>query len=121
VLGKIKEVDTSIQALLNSTRPAGVQQGTVIVEVAHEFARSKLSQDRARRLVEDVLSQLLDQDCRVEYRIAGPGEGAIPEKTPPVVVGDPNDLSEKWADDPVVQAAREMGAEVRPIDEGSEG
>jgi DNA polymerase-3 subunit gamma/tau len=103
VLESARAQDRSVQALLNSTRPHRVQGQTVTLQVAHEFARSKLSEGRARRLVEEVMTQVFDQPCRVEYELSAFDE--IP-------------TGAEWDDDPVVQAARQMGAKVRPIDEG---
>jgi DNA polymerase-3 subunit gamma/tau len=107
VLESVRARDRSVQALLNSTEPAEVENETLTLHVAHEFARDKLCQGRARRLVEEVLSQVLGQSCRIEYVVADAA----------VDVG-PTESGNTWDDDPLVQAARQMGAEVRPIDEG---
>jgi len=118
VLESVRTRDRSVQALLNSTRPAAVQGGTLILHVAHEFARSKLSQGRAKRLVEEVLSQVLGQSCQVDYEVV-----AFAEETSaadPAADTFQGESREVWADDPLVQAARQMGAEVRLIDEGRE-
>jgi DNA polymerase-3 subunit gamma/tau len=107
VLENVRARDRSVQALLNSTQPAEVENGTLTLHVAHEFARDKLSQERARRLVEEVLSQVLGQSCHIEYVVVDSS-----------VDGGPIESNDAWDDDPVVRAARQMGAEVRPIDEG---
>jgi hypothetical protein len=107
VLENVRARDRSVQALLNSTRPAELENGTLTLHVAHEFARDKLSQGRARRLVEEVLSQVLGQSCHIEYVVVDSSvDGGLIES------------NDTWDDDPVVRAARQMGAEVRPIDEG---
>jgi DNA polymerase-3 subunit gamma/tau len=114
VLEEVKTRDQSVQALLNSARPVNVRAGTVTLQVAHAFTQAKLSEARARRLVAEVLSQVLGQSCRVEYEIVN----SPTEASPP---GDwQAGARDAWADDPVVRVAREMGAEVRPINEGSE-
>lgn len=118
VLEGVRTRDRSVQALLNSTRPAAVQEGMLILHVAHEFARSKLSQGRAKRLVEEVLSQVLGQSCQVDYEVVAFAEEASPAD-PPMGTFQ-GEAHEVWADDPLVQAARQMGAEVRLIDEGRE-
>ncbi len=124
VLEDARARDRSVQALLNSTEPGDVQNRVVTLHVAHEFARSKLSQGRTKRLVEELLSQALGQSCRVEYKVVAPSNGqSLTETSSPDALassaeeGEPHDA---WADDPVVRAAREMGAEVKPIDEGRE-
>jgi DNA polymerase-3 subunit gamma/tau len=127
VLENVRAHDTSVQALLNSARPIHVHAETVTLGVAHEFARSKLSQGRAKRLVEDVLSQVFKKSCQVELKLdAGAGEtpsdGELPNVVTPAEVPRVEENLSKtdktWADDPVVQAAKQMGAEVRRISEG---
>ncbi len=106
VLAEMKARDKGIQALLNSTHPADVRDGIVILNVDHEFARGKLSEQQTKRLVEEVLSQICEQDCQVHCRIAA---------SSPAVARGQSELQDEWADDPVVQAAKGLGAEVRPI------
>jgi DNA polymerase-3 subunit gamma/tau len=118
VLESVRTRDRSVQALLNSTRPAAVQGGLVILHVAHDFARSKLSQGRAKRLVEEILSQVLGQSCQVDYKVVAFAEEA-PSADPAASTFE-SVPREGWADDPLVQAAKQMGAEVRLIDEGRE-
>jgi DNA polymerase-3 subunit gamma/tau len=118
VLESVRARDRSVQALLNSTRPADVQGELVTLHVAHDFARSKLSQGRAKRLVEEILSQILGQTCQVDYKVVAFTEEA--SSADPTASAFENEPREGWADDPLVQAARQMGAEVRLIDEGRE-
>jgi DNA polymerase-3 subunit gamma/tau len=102
VLVEMKARDLGVQALLNSARPGHVQADVVVLDVEHEFARNKLNRQRTRRLVEDVLSQVCGQRCRVEYKIGA--------------ASNTESKQEKWANDPLVQAAKDLGAEVRPIE-----
>ncbi len=128
VLGNVRVRDKSIQALLNSTHPIAVQEsGRVTLGVAHEFAQNKLSQGRARRLVEEVLGDVFSQSCQVEYQVVASPEEASTSETltdetssvsGPAPDTDRNAPPDTWTDDPVVRAAKQMGAEVRPIDEG---
>jgi DNA polymerase-3 subunit gamma/tau len=113
VLDNVRERDRSVQALLNSTRPGKVQDDIVILYVAHEFARSKLSQSRSKRLVEQVLSEELGQACRIDLLVVDAFEEGETQLTQ-------NEQQDEWANDPLVQAAKKMGAEVRQIDEGRE-
>jgi hypothetical protein len=124
VLENARARDRSVQALLNSTLPGDVRQGVVTLHVAHEFARGKLSQGRAKRLVEELLSQALGQSCQVEYMVVTPSSAVSSAEAisieAPLRGGELGEKPDAWADDPLVQAARQMGAEVRPIDEGRE-
>jgi DNA polymerase-3 subunit gamma/tau len=117
ILEGVRARDRSVQALLNSTRPLDVQDETVTLQVAHEFARNKLSEARIKRLVEEVVSAVLDHRCSVAYILADPTfEGSA---TTGDSVGD-QAAGDLLPDDPLVRAAREMGGEVRSINEGSE-
>jgi DNA polymerase-3 subunit gamma/tau len=124
VLDNARARDKSVQALLNSAHPGDVQNGVVMLHVAHEFARSKLSQGKAKRLVEELLSQVMGQHCQVEYKVAPASTEAswteAPSKRAPEARDGQGEARDAWADDPLVLAARQMGAEVRPIDEGRE-
>jgi predicted ATPase len=71
VLTEVKARDLGVEALLNAAHPTDVRDGVIILNVAHEFARNKLSQKRTKQLVEDVLSKIYERTCQVEYRIEG--------------------------------------------------
>jgi hypothetical protein len=77
-----------------------------------------------RRLVEELLGQAVDQACQVEYKVVAPSNDSLltdAASTTSLAAGaGQSETHGAWADDPLVQAARQMGAEVRPIDEGRE-
>lgn len=127
ILERARARDASVQALLNSAHPGEVQGERVTLFVAHEFARDRLSQGRAKRMVKEVLSQVLGQNCRVAYQVVATSDEASSFAVPPNEVSSVkaslpgrshSQQRDAWDDDPVVQAARQLGAEVRPIDEG---
>jgi DNA polymerase-3 subunit gamma/tau len=131
VLDLVRSRDKSVQALLNSTRPADVQDEVITLHVAHEFARSKLSEGRARQLVEEVMNQIFRQECQVNFKVAAldgdestmSADGVLEPAasntvaTSNVAQNQPRNALES---DPLVEAAKQMGAEVRLIPEGSE-
>jgi DNA polymerase III subunit gamma/tau len=97
VLAAMKARDRTVQALLNSAHPCGVQEDTVVLGVEHAFAQDKLSHGTTRQLIIEVLNEVYGQPCQVEYQLASSSQ------------------------DPVAQwAVDELRAEVRPINEGSE-
>ncbi len=102
VLMAMRARSSQIQALLNSAHPVAAEAGAIGVNVEHEFARSKLSETRNKRLVEEVLSQVLGQQVQVAFQL-----GKAPEQKA---------QRDALADDPVVQAMKKLGAEVRAID-----
>ena len=124
VLDNARMRDKSVQALLNSTQPGEADNQTVTLYVAHEFARGKLSQPRAKRLVEELLSEVLGQDCQVEFKVEVIPDAAVPGEAPEGQTSSGGaggrESRDVLADDPLARAARQLGAEVRPIDEGSE-
>jgi hypothetical protein len=105
-----------VQALLNSTRPGGVRENTVILVVDHEFARGKLNQDRSKRMVEDVLAYVFGQHCLVEYRLKSASSAGASQEVS--AKGDrPRASGDDWSDDPVVEMAKSLGAEIKLISE----
>jgi hypothetical protein len=64
-------------------------------------------------LVEQVLSEELGQACRIDLLVVDAFEEGETQLTQ-------NEQQDEWANDPLVQAAKKMGAEVRQIDEGRE-
>jgi hypothetical protein len=132
VLEHVRARDKSVQALLNSTRPADVQDEVVTLHVAHEFARNKLSEGRARQLVEEVMSQVFQHNCQVTLTVV-PMDSDDPSVSvnndPPEPDASDTGASANMApsqpgnsldSDPLVQEMKKMGAEVRFIPEGSE-
>jgi DNA polymerase-3 subunit gamma/tau len=124
VLDNARERDKSVQALLNSTQPGEAENQIVTLYVAHEFAREKLSQPRAKRLVEDLLGEVLGQDCHVDYKVVALPDRVVSGEAPGQETASAGSgrrgSRDAWANDPLARAARQLGAEVRPIDEGSE-
>jgi DNA polymerase-3 subunit gamma/tau len=116
VLSEMKVRDRAVQALLNSTRPGGVRENTVILVVDHEFARGKLNQDRSKRMVEDVLAYVFGQHCLVEYRLKSASSAGASQEVS--AKGDrPRASGDDWSDDPVVEMAKSLGAEIKLISE----
>ncbi len=66
VLMKIKPKSYQVRALLNSAYPVAVRDDLITLGCNAEFHRDKLSEDKRRGLVEDVLSQVLGVSCRVQ-------------------------------------------------------
>ncbi|MEA3408444.1 MAG: DNA polymerase III subunit gamma/tau [Chloroflexota bacterium] len=66
VLMKIKLKSYQVRALLNSAYPISVRDDLVTLGCNAKFHCDKLSEDKRRDLVEDVLSQVLGVSCRVQ-------------------------------------------------------
>lgn len=79
VLKSVEAQSKMTAALLKDARPAEVRGNRVILAVAYEFHRSRISQDTTRRSIEDHISRLLGQTVSLECIEAGEnGEGGKP-------------------------------------------
>ena len=104
---------------MRSCRPVGVEEDVVALGFEYDFHRGKVEEEQNKRDVEDALSEMVGQRCRVRCQMAekeqeehtaappqrSPSEPMEEKTTPPVEL--------TVADDPVVRAAIEdLGAQV---------
>jgi len=82
VLSKMKAVSPQVQALLNSTEPAYVQGDLITLSCEASFHRDRLTEEKKRELVEQVLSEVLGQTCRVTCVVASTGPRPTAEARP---------------------------------------
>jgi DNA polymerase-3 subunit gamma/tau len=119
VLNALRPRNLSLEALMRSCSPVAVEEDVVVLGFEYDFHRGKVEEEQNKRDVEDALSEMVGQHCRVRCQMAEKDqqERAAPppqrsssepmegETTPPV---EPT-----VADDPVVRAAIEdLGAQV---------
>jgi DNA polymerase-3 subunit gamma/tau len=112
-LNALRPRDLSLEALMRSCEPVGVENDVVVLSFSHKFHRSKVEEDKKRGIVEDVLSDLLGRKLRIrcvidKHRESYPGQAVAEE------IGEEGEpKSQDVSDDPVVQmAVNELGAEV---------
>ena len=105
---------------MRSCEPVAVEGDVVSLGFAHNFHRSKVEEEQNKRLVEDVLSHLMGQGCRVRCvlstQTSPQGSAAAPSPRPPSESkgreATPS-AEQIMADDPVVRAAVEdLGAQI---------
>ncbi len=106
VLAEIKSRNMHVEAILKDCQLAAVEGDMVVLSARYPFHKEKLDDDRAKQLVEQVMSMVVGQPCRIKCILAP--EGAKQERKG-------NDNIQAAADDPLVKAALEMGYRVVDI------
>jgi DNA polymerase-3 subunit gamma/tau len=81
MLVRIRPLSPQVQALLNSTEPLEVRGDTITLGCPFAFHRDRLSEDRNRDLVEQVLAQVLGQPCHVQCTVQSAPKDAGPATT----------------------------------------
>ena len=114
LLSAIRPRNLSLEALLRSGRPVGVEGGAVLIGFAHQFHKGKVEEETNRRTVEEVLAQLFGRPVRVRCVLAP--TASSPQRRPPRRPATPSKSSpppSTPADDRLIQAAVEkLGARV---------
>jgi DNA polymerase-3 subunit gamma/tau len=119
----LRSVNHSLEALMRSGKPIGVERGALLIGFAYPFHRDKVDEEANRRAVEDALTQLLGRPVRVRCVLLAGSSGRSPSRpvtaraspsqprTPPPA--PPSPPPSPPADDGLVQAAVEkLGARV---------
>jgi len=111
LLDVLRPRNLSLEALMHSCEPVSVEGDVVILEFAHKFHRSKVEEDHNKQVVEDALSDLMEQQCRIRCILTqqeSDDDLSQRSKSDAKVSSSANSI-----DDPVVRAAVEdLGAQV---------
>lgn len=115
VMDALRPRDLSLEALLRSCQPMAIEDDVIVLGFSHQFHRRKVEEDQKRRIVEDVLSELFGQRCRVRCVMRqseaddSPGEPSEGDMQVSEAAGEKRYAST----DPVVRTAvDELGARV---------
>jgi DNA polymerase-3 subunit gamma/tau len=118
-LNALRPRNLSLEALMRACRPLAVEGDIVVLGFDYDFHRGKVEEDHNRRDVEDTLSELLGQRCRVRCVLAQQGQLELDAVSSPPLVSNSageatsSSVDQIMADDPVVRAAVEdLGAEI---------
>lgn len=103
VLTAVRPFNHSLEALLRASKPVACDQGVARVEVFYQFHKEQLEQQRYRRVVEDVLSQLFGGTLRLEF-VLGKGQTPLRTETQP----NEANVSGAVADETLAQAAEQI-------------
>ncbi|HEC33460.1 MAG TPA: DNA polymerase III subunit gamma/tau [Chloroflexi bacterium] len=121
LLSAIRPRNLSLEALLRSGKPVGVENGMILIGFAHQFHRGKVEEETNLRVVEEALGKLLGQPVRVRCVLTPADaatrrtrrEGMRPPTTTTAQRPAPQPTYPPPADDGLVQAAVEkLGAQV---------
>ena len=113
-LNALRPKNLSLEALMRSSQPLGVEGDVIVLGFDYEFHRGKVAEDHNRQAVEDALSALVGQRCRVRCVLQqenGSVEGEQNRSS-----GDTENQSsgrDLVQEDPVVRmAVEDLGAQV---------
>jgi len=84
VLVGIRPLNYSVEALLRATRPIDINGEVLTLEVFYRFHKERLEEDKCRRIVGDMVSQVFGVPIRLKY-VLGEREKVAPQKSPPPV------------------------------------
>ena len=65
ILGAVKSYNHSLEALLKSSRPLKIEDGSLILEVFYKFHKEKLEQSKNRNILERVVSEVLGAPTKI--------------------------------------------------------
>ncbi len=69
ILGAVRARNISVEAFLRAAKPVRLEGDKLFLELAYSFHRDKLLEQENRRLVEDVISKLLEMEVKVECQL----------------------------------------------------
>jgi len=67
VLEKVKPLNHSLQAFLKASRPVSLDKDCLVLEVFYKFHKDQLEQDKCRRIVEKVCSQVFGFPIKLKF------------------------------------------------------
>jgi len=132
ILQTVRPQSRSVEALLRSGHAERIEGNTVVIGFTHDFHKRKVEEAENLQLVETAISQTLGVSCRVGCELVSQSlsrpavsSGPLsPPSEPPSVQSEPNrstavtgesstlDRYQEAAQDPVIQAAVELGGRV---------
>jgi DNA polymerase-3 subunit gamma/tau len=116
LLNALRPRNLALEALMRSCEPLAVEGDVIVLGFAHKFHRGKVDEEHNRRIIEQALSDLMGQRCRVQCVLAPPEREVAPARraaSETVGKSTPSSPEQIVAEDPVVRAAVEdLGARV---------
>jgi len=124
VLTKMRQRSPQIQAILNSVYPIAVHGDVITLGCEAAFHRNMLSDPGRRALVEEVMRQVLEADCRIECTISEDMGAHRPKQGGSLSQGDllkgrraqTSEAKEELLSHPLVQALRSKGGRITHIE-----
>lgn len=102
ILSRVRPINTSIEALLRAARPVNFDGGTLTLDVFYRFHKERLEDGRHKKVLEEVIGNVLGGPIRVVCTLAEPPARKIEEKkVAPVVLT-------KGEDEDIIKVAKEI-------------
>ncbi|MHB0875366.1 MAG: DNA polymerase III subunit gamma/tau [Anaerolineae bacterium] len=120
VTAKVRQRDRTLEALLRSTEPMALADGTATVAFTYPFHRACFEEDEGRRLLIQAIRDATGEEVKLSLAVVSPGSrtaaaapsGAETAKDKPLAIED----------DPLYRSAiDELGGRVTVVDSGGEG
>jgi len=106
ILAEIKTRNMHVEAILKDCQLAAVEGDVVVVSARYPFHKEKLEEDRSKELVAQAVSVIMREPCRIKCILTPEGNKQQPKS---------REKLQAAADDPLVKAALEMGAEIGDV------
>lgn len=98
VLLQVKQVNTSIEALLKAAKPLGVDGQTLNLAVYYKFHKERLEEARHRQILESVLGKIFGKPMKVICSLS----------SPPVVKNKPVSMDDNSKKNDIVDVAKSI-------------
>lgn len=70
VLSSVKPISASIEGLLRSTKPLGIEGKSLKLSVFYQFHKDKLEEAKTKKILEDVTASIFGENLRIECLLA---------------------------------------------------
>lgn len=104
VLAGIRPLNHSVEALLRATRPKNINGEVLTLEVFYRFHKERLEEDKCRRIVEDVATQVFGVPIRLKCVLGERKKSEIKEDSS---ASAPEDFTDSASSD-IIKAAEEI-------------
>lgn len=121
ILRQVRPVNKDAEAFLRSAQPATVEAGAVVLSFKGQFQRDQFEKRSCGPIVAEIVSKVVGQPLTVRCQMDGKAPAAATTQAAtrpansPRPAPQPKPAAAPAADDPVVQAAKQMGGRVRRV------
>ena len=108
ILASIKRRNMHVEAIIRDCPPAAVDGDVVTLTAASPFHKEKLEDDKAKRLIEDVISETVAHPCRIKC--------SLPQQVKKQQKPEQRHDLQSLADDYMVKAGLELGGKIGGVE-----
>lgn len=70
VLSSVKPISASVEGLLRSAKPLGIEGKSLKLSVYYKFHKDKLEEAKTKKMLEDIATTIFGEDLRIECLLA---------------------------------------------------